>query len=99
MTTRSVGREAAGWRQVERAQQAGRHRIRYWNQVGLGQSGFRVRLGGLQEHVVQEADRSHLGIRQCLEVDGLVRLGSVDEHDGELQRTASWGGWWNELAF
>ena len=46
MTTRSVGREAAGWRQVERAQQAGRHRIRYWNQVGLGQSGFRVRLGG-----------------------------------------------------
>jgi len=36
MTTRSVGREAAGWRQVERAQQAGRHRIRYWNQVGFG---------------------------------------------------------------
>jgi hypothetical protein len=47
MKAHSIGREAVGSPKVEPAQEAGRHWIRYWNQVlFLGQSGLRIRLGG-----------------------------------------------------
>ncbi len=35
MKAHSVGREAAGSPEVEPAQGAGRHRIRFWNQFGF----------------------------------------------------------------
>jgi hypothetical protein len=35
MKAHSVGREVAGSPDVEPAQEAGRHRIRHWNQVGF----------------------------------------------------------------
>jgi len=47
MKAHSVGREAAGSSEVEPSQEAGRHRIRYWESGRFsGQSGLRIWLGG-----------------------------------------------------